>query len=111
MATVKYTIFILLVILISLFAAKNMHTVEVYFFNSSSSDNTIKVPTMILISGSFGLGFLIVWFFELFTRFKLKAKLRMQERRIKLLEKEILNQKKTSELDSQATESPPILEN
>ena len=94
MSTLKYIVFISLIIFVSLFAAKNMHTVEVYFFDGSSANHTIKVPTMVLISGAFGLGFLIAWFFELFAQFKLKAQLREKQKNIEKLEKELsrLNQ-------------------
>ena len=94
MSTLKYIFFISLIIFISLFAAKNMHTVEVHFFNGSSSDRTIKIPTMVLVSCAFGLGFLLAWFFELFAQFKLKGQLREKQKNIKRLEKELsrLNQ-------------------
>ena len=94
MLTLKYFFFISLIIFISLFAAKNMHTVEVHFFDSSSADSTIKVPTVVLVSCAFGLGFLIAWFFELFAQFKLKAQLREKQKNIEKLEKELsrLNQ-------------------
>jgi uncharacterized integral membrane protein len=83
--------FIVIIILVSLFAAKNMHTVEVYFFDSYSSDRSIKIPAMVLISGSFGFGFLMAWFFELFTRLKFKKQLRLKQKQIERLEKELLN--------------------
>jgi uncharacterized integral membrane protein len=94
MSTLKYIFFISLIILISLFASRNMHSVEVYYFGSSSADQTFKVPTMVLISCAFGLGFLIAWFFELFAQFKLKAQVREKQKSIEKLEKEIsrLNQ-------------------
>ena len=68
-----------------------MHTVEVYFFDSSSSDRSVKVPAMVLISGSFGFGFLMAWFFELFTRLKFKKQLRLKQKQIESLEKDLLN--------------------
>ena len=91
MPTLKYMFFIVIIILVSLFSAKNMHTVEVYFFDSYSSDRSIKIPAMVLISGSFGFGFLMAWFFELFTRLKFKKQLRLKNRQIENLEKEILS--------------------
>ena len=66
-----------------------MHTVEVYFFDSSSSESIIKVPTMVLISCAFGLGFLIAWFFELFSQLKLKAQIREKQKNIDKLEKDL----------------------
>ena len=105
MPTLKYIFFILLIILVSLFASKNMHTVEVYFFAGYSAD-TIKVPVMVLISGSFGLGLLVVWLFELFIRLKLKTQLHMKERKIKILEGELENLKQTHELTPQSRVRP-----
>ena len=94
MSTLKYTFFICLIILVSLFAAKNMHTVEVHFYDGSSADRTIKLPAMVLVSCAFGFGFLLAWFFELFTQFKLKGELREKQKNIEQLEKELsrLNQ-------------------
>ena len=94
MSTLKYIFFISLIIFISLFAAKNMHTVEVHFFDGSSADRTIKVPAMVLVSCVFGFGFLLAWFFELFAQFKLKGELREKQKNIERLEKELsrLNQ-------------------
>ena len=64
-----------------------MHTVEVHFFDGSSTDRTIKVSTMVLVSCAFGFGFLLSWFFELFTQFKLKGQLREKQKNIERLEK------------------------
>ena len=107
MPTLKYIFFIFLIILVSLFASKNMHTVEIYFFDGYPTDTT-KVPAMVLISGSFGFGFLIVWLFELFTRLKLKTQLHMKERKIKLLESELANLKQSPDSTSKFEDSTPI---
>ena len=98
MSTLKYIFFISLIIVVSLFAAKNMHTVEVHFFDGSSADRTIKVPTMVLVSCAFGFGFLLAWFFELFAQFKLKAELREKKKNIERLEKELLGLKQLSDV-------------
>ena len=101
MSTLKYIFFISLIIFISLFAAKNMHTVEVYFFDGSSADHTIKAPTMVLISCAFGLGFLIAWFFELFAQFKLKAQLGEKQKNIEKLEKELSRLNQSSDVSGE----------
>ncbi len=94
MSTLKYIFFISLIIFVSLFAAKNMHSVEVYFFDGSLTDRTLRAPTMVLISCAFGFGFLMAWFFELFAQIKLKSQLRDKQKNIEKLEKELakLNQ-------------------
>ena len=101
MSTLKYIFFISLIIFISLFAAKNMHTVEVHFFDSSSVDRTIKVPTMVLVSCAFGFGFLMAWFFELFAQFKLKGELREKQKNIERLEKELSRLNQSSDVSEE----------
>ena len=78
-----------------------MHTVEVYFFDGLSTVSSIKVPTMILVSCAFGIGFLMAWFFEVFAQFKLKSQLREKKKRIERLEQELfkLNQSSNISLD------------
>ena len=75
-----------------------MHTVEVYFFDGLSTVSSIKVPTMILVSCSFGIGFLMAWFFEIFTQFKLKSQLREKEKRIERLEQELFKLNQSSDV-------------
>jgi uncharacterized integral membrane protein len=89
MPTLKYIFLIILVALVSLFAVKNMHPVEVHFYNRTFDDDFIRVPAMVVVLGAFGLGFLIAWFFELYTRLKFKTQLRMREREIESLEEEL----------------------
>ena len=108
MPTLKYIIFILLVILVSLFASKNMHTVEIHFFNGFLAD-TVKLPAMVLMSASFGLGFLLVWSFELIAKLKLKTQIHIKDRRIKSLENELTKHKNPTTLAS--TEDPNHLPN
>ena len=78
-----------------------MHTVEVHFYDGSSTDLTIKLPTMVLVSCAFGFGFLLAWFFELFAQFKLKGQLREKQKNIERLEKELsrLNQSSNANVE------------
>ena len=89
MHTLKYIFFILFITAVALFAAKNMHTVQVHLFDWTFADYTLQVPTMVVVVGSFGFGFLVAWFFELFPRLKLKATMRRQDRKIESLEEEL----------------------
>ena len=107
MSTLKFIFFISLIIFISLFAAKNMHTVEVHFFDGFSADRTIKVPTMVLVTSAFGLGFLLAWFFELFTQFKLKSELREKKKNIERLEKELSRLNQSSDVSGELKGSTP----
>ena len=87
-----------------------MHTVEVHFFDGSSADRIIKVPTMVLVSCAFGFGFLLAWFFELFAQFKLKGQLREKQKNIERLEKELLKLNQPSDV-SVEPDSPTSLSN
>ncbi|MCH8156712.1 MAG: LapA family protein [Nitrospinae bacterium] len=89
MPTLKYIFFILLVTLVCLFAVKNMHTVQVNLYDWTFADYSLQIPTMMVVLSSFGLGFLMAWFFELFTRLKHKATLHRQDRKIESLEEEL----------------------
>ena len=110
MSTLKYIFFISLIIFISLFAAKNMHTIEVHFFDGSSAGRTIKVPAMVLVSFAFGFGFLLAWFFELFAQFKLKGELREKQKNIERLEKELSSLNQSSDV-SVEPDDPTSLSN
>ena len=101
MSTLKYIFFITLIILVSLFAVKNMHTVEVHFYDGSSADRTIKLPAMVLVSCAFGFGFLLAWFFELFAHFKLKGELREKQKNIERLEKELSRLNQSSDVSEE----------
>ena len=87
-----------------------MHTVEVHFFDGSSADRTIKVPTMVLVSCAFGFGFLLAWFFELFAQFKLKGQLREKQKNIERLEKELSRLNPSSDMSVEA-DNPASLSN
>ena len=87
-----------------------MHTVEVHFFDGSSADSTIKLPTVVLVSCAFGLGFLLAWFFELFAQFKLKGELREKQKNIKRLEKELSRLNQSSDVSEEA-DNPTSLPN
>jgi len=87
-----------------------MHTVEVHFYDGSSADRIIKLPSMVLVSCAFGFGFLLAWFFELFAQFKLKGELREKQKNIERLEKELsrLNQSSAASVEP---DNPTTLSN
>ena len=101
MPTLKYIFFIALVIIVSLFASKNMHTVEIRFIDGYYFSDSIKIPVIILIAVSFGLGFLVVWFFEIFSRLKLKTQLHIKNRKIKTLEEDLSKLNEPREVNAQ----------
>lgn len=88
-----------------------MHTVEVHFFDGSSSDRTIKVPAMVLVSCAFGIGFLLAWFFELFAQLKLKGEIREKKKNIEMLEKELSRLNQSSDVSVESDSSTSMLSN
>jgi uncharacterized integral membrane protein len=89
MPALKIVIFVLLALVISIFAVKNMDLVEVSFYDFSLNSVNIKVPLLLVMLGSLGLGFLLAWLDGLFSKMKLKATIRRQEKTIEALNGEV----------------------
>jgi len=89
MPALKIVILVLLALVISIFAVKNMDLVEVSFYDFSLNSVNIKVPLLIVMLGSLGLGFLLAWVEGVFAKMKLKATIRRQEKTIEHLNGEL----------------------
>ena len=89
MPALKIVIFVLLALVISIFAVKNMDLVEVSFYDFGLNSVNIKVPLLIVMLGFLGLGFLLAWVEGFFAKMKLKATIRRQEKTIETLNDEI----------------------
>lgn len=89
MPALKIVILVLLALVISIFAVKNMDLVEVSFYDFSLNSVNIKVPLLIVMLGSLGLGFLLAWVEGVFAKMKLKATIRRQEKTIENLNSEL----------------------
>ncbi len=72
MPALKIVLFVLLGLIISVFAVKN-----------------IKVPLLIVMLVSLGLGFLLAWIEGFISKLKLKATIRRQEKTIEMLNSDI----------------------
>ena len=86
MPAFKFILIVLLLIIISIFAVKNMDMVEVSFYDFELNSHDIKVPLLIVVLCSLGLGFLLAWIDGLVARMKLRAVVRKHERTIESLE-------------------------
>lgn len=89
MPALKIVILVLLALVISIFAVKNMDLVEVSFYDFGLNSVNITVPLLIVMLGSLGLGFLLAWVEGVFAKMKLKATIRRQEKTIENLNSEL----------------------
>ncbi len=91
---VKIIIFIILVIIFTIFAVKNMDFVEVSFYDFSLNSHDVQVPLLIVVLLSLGLGFLLAWVDGWIAKMKLKAIIRRNDRMIQSLNVELQKYKK-----------------
>ncbi|TDJ52364.1 MAG: LapA family protein [Nitrospina sp.] len=86
MSAFKFILIVLFLIVISVFAVKNMDMVEVSFYDFELNSHDIKVPLLIVVLCSLGLGFSLAWIDGLVARMKLRAVIRKHERALENLE-------------------------
>ena len=86
MPAFKFILIVLFLIVISVFAVKNMDMVEVSFYDFELNSHDIKVPLLIVVLCSLGLGFLLAWIDGLVARMRLRAVIRKHERTIENFE-------------------------
>ena len=86
MSAFKFILIVLFLIVISVFAVKNMDMVEVSFYDFELNSHDIKVPLLIVVLCSLGLGFSLAWIDGLVARMKLRAVIRKRERALENLE-------------------------
>lgn len=80
MPAVKFFFLILFLLVVVVFAGKNMDTVELSYYDFSLNSHELKLPLLIVILGSVGLGFLAAWISGFIERLKLKSKIRSIEK-------------------------------
>ena len=86
MSAFKFILIVLFLIVISVFAVKNMDMVEVSFYDFELNSHDIKVPLLIVVLCSLGLGFLLAWVDGLVARMRLRGIIRKHERTIENFE-------------------------
>ena len=93
---IKFILFIILSIIVAIFAVKNMDMVEVSFYDFSLNSHNFRVPLLIVILVSLAFGFFLAWIDGWVARMKLKAIIRRNDRTIELLDDELRKYKKPS---------------
>ena len=93
---VKLIIFIVLSLIMAVFAVKNMDMVEVSFYDLSLNSQNYNVPLLVVILVSFAFGFFLAWIDGWVAKLKLKAAIRRNNRTIEALDEELRKYQKPS---------------
>lgn len=102
---VKIIVFIILVIIFTIFAVKNMDFVEVSFYDFSLNSHDVQVPLLIVVLISLGFGFLLAWVDGWIAKMKLKSTIRRNDRIIQSLNEELLKYRKPALPESSESEN------
>jgi len=76
MPAVKIFFIILFAIIISVFAVKNMNSVEISYYDFRLDSHVFKVPLLVLVICSVCIGFAVAWVGGFFERLKLQSRIR-----------------------------------
>jgi uncharacterized integral membrane protein len=93
---VKFIIFILLSIVVAVFAVKNMDMVEVSFYDFRLNSHNYNVPLLVVILVSLAFGFFLAWVDGWIDKMKLKSIIRRNNKTIEALDDELRRYKKPS---------------
>ena len=93
---IKFIIFIILSIVVAIFAVKNMDIVEVSFYEFSLNSHDFSVPLLIVILVSLAFGFFLAWIDGWVAKMKLKSIIRRNNKMIETLDEELSTNKKPS---------------
>jgi uncharacterized integral membrane protein len=93
---VKFIIFIILSIIVAVFAVKNMDMVEVSFYDLSLNSHDFRVPLLIVILVSLAFGFFLAWIDGWVAKMKLRAIIRRNNKTIESLDEELRSYRKPS---------------
>ncbi len=93
---VKFILFIILSIIVAIFAVKNMDMVEVSFYDFSLNSHDFRMPLLVVILVSLGFGFFLAWIDGWVAKMKLKSIIRRNNKMIESLDEELRKYKKTS---------------
>ena len=80
MSAVKIFLLILILLVVVVFAGKNMDTVELSYYDFSLNSHELKLPLLVVIIGSGALGFMMAWVSGFIERLKLNSKIRSLEK-------------------------------
>ena len=91
---VKFIIFIIHALIISLFAVKNMDLVEVSFYDFHLNSHNVRVPLLVVVLASLAFGFFLAWVDGFIAKMKLRNMIRRNEKTIRTLTDELERYKK-----------------
>lgn len=91
---VKFILFIVLSIVVAIFAVKNMDMVEVSFYDFSLNSRNYRMPLLVVILVSLGFGFLLAWIDGWVAKMKLKSIIRQNNKTIESLDEELRTYRK-----------------
>ena len=86
---VKFMIFIILSIIVAIFAVKNMGMVEVSFYDFSLNSRDYRMPLLVVILVSLAFGFFLAWIDGWVAKMKLKSIIRHKNKTIESLDEEL----------------------
>ncbi|MEE8268585.1 MAG: LapA family protein [Nitrospinaceae bacterium] len=93
---VKFILFIILSIIVAIFAVKNMGMVEVSFYDFSLNSHKYPVPLLVVILVSLAFGFFLAWIDGWVAKMKLKSIIRRNNKTIESLDEELRKYRKPS---------------
>jgi len=93
---IKFIIFIILSIVVAIFAVKNMDMVEVSFYDFSLNSHDFRMPLLVVILVSLAFGFFLAWIDGWVAKMKLKSIIRRNNKMIESLDEELSKYKKPS---------------
>jgi uncharacterized integral membrane protein len=105
MPAIKFILSILLLIVIASFAVQNMDAVSIRYYDFKFQLHTLELPLMVVVVIPLIMGFLIAWFLGALEQFKLKTRIRKQNKSISSLEEELDTLKNIPQLPVQAESS------
>jgi len=91
---VKFIIFIILSIIVAIFAVKNMDMVEVSFYDFSLNSRDYRMPLLVVILVSLAFGFFLAWIDGWVAKIKLKSIIRNKNKTIESLDEELRTYRK-----------------
>ena len=111
MTALKFMFLLLIVILLVLFGVKNMHGVEIKYYNLGFKLETKSVPLLYVILSSLFAGAVFGWTTSIIKQIKLRSIIRKKDKRVKEIEEKLKNVRLTvvpTSQDSIEEKEPPV---
>lgn len=89
--TFKFFIFLLFSIIIASVSVQNMHVVDVYYYDLLFERHVFHAPLLAVVFVSISCGFLLAWIFGVISQFKLKSRIRRQNKSLEKMSVQLDN--------------------